>query len=284
MQGSRPADPQFREFQSRGDLPWSPSKPDTACHPDQSLTPSAFLAAGTTRPSLPPSWALARDMKIKPEKPMFGSRKPKTVHKGHLCLPLLLPKNSRQESALRKSVKPLQLKAKPIYSPEPQRAGTEEREVERERSPQSSTGRQFSLRWQVNRASRCPLRWKADAASEAVIITVAAGGQPHTSSTPPPAPPTPPCPHTDRSLGQLRLRPDGGRGGGNHEAAGQDGVPRQQRAFLSLALPSTFSGLESGDLGSLLTWQLAPRGPQASPTRWGLSAPPRQAGRLNRGG
>lgn len=164
VQGSQPADPQFREFQSRGDLPWSPSKPDTARHPDQSLTPSALLAVGRTQPSLRPSWALARDVEIKPEKPMFGSRKPKTVHKGRLCLPLLLPGNSRKESALRKNVKPLLLKAKPIYSPEPQRAGTEEREVEMERSPQSSAGRQFPLRWQVNRASRCPIRWKADAA------------------------------------------------------------------------------------------------------------------------
>ena len=51
------------------------------------------------------------------------------------------------------------------------------------------------------------------------------------------------------------------------------GVPRQQRAFLSLALPSTFSGLESGELGSLLTRQLAPRGPQASPTPLGPQCP-----------
>lgn len=192
MQGSWPADPQFREFQSRGDLPGLPASQTRPPHPDQSHTPSALLTAGRTLPSLRPTWALARDVKIKPEKPMFGSRKPKTVHKGHLCLPLLLPGNSRKESALRRNVKPLLLKAKPIYSPEPQRAGTEEREVERERSPQSSTGRQFSLRWQVNRTSRCPLGWKADAASEAVMITVATGGQPHTSSTPPPPPPPAP--------------------------------------------------------------------------------------------
>lgn len=80
--------------------------------------------------------------------------KPKTVHKGRLLPPALLPGNSRKESAFKKNVKPLLLKAKPIYSPEPQRAGTEEREVEMERSPQSSAGRQFPLRRQVNRASR----------------------------------------------------------------------------------------------------------------------------------
>lgn len=162
---------------------------------------------------------------------MFGSRKPKTVHKGHLCLPLLLPGNSRKESALRRNVKPLLLKAKPIYSPEPQRAGTEEREVERERSPQSSTGRQFSLRWQVNRTSRCPLGWKADAASEAVMITVATGGQPHTSSTPP-APPHQPPPPVPGPAQAERL--DGGRGGGNHEAAGQDGGPQAAESIFVL--------------------------------------------------
>ena len=99
-----------------------------------------------------------------------------------------------------------------------------------------------------------------------MIITVATGGQPHTSSTTPLPPPPVPGPAQAE-------RPDGGWGGSNHEAAGQDGVPRQQRAFLSLALPSTFSGLESGELGSLLTWQLAPRGPRASPTLLGPHCP-----------
>lgn len=88
---------------------------------------------------------------------------------------------------------------------------------------------------------------------------------------PPPAPPT--SPH-HQSLGQLRLR--GWMGAGEEVTTRlrvKMGVPRQQRAFLSLALPSTFSGLESGDLGSLLTWQLAPRGPQASPTPLGPQCP-----------
>lgn len=78
------------------------------------------------------------------------------------------------------------------------------------------------------------------------------GSASHTSSTTP-------CPH-HQSLGQLRLR--GQMGAGEEvttEGCGQDGVPRQQRAFLSLALPAYILRSWSQRTGLLLTWQLAPR-------------------------
>lgn len=68
---------------------------------------------------------------------MFGSRKQKTVHKGRLCLPPPPPRKLQERERFKKNVKPLLLKAKPIYSPEPQRAGTQEREVgDGEKSPE----------------------------------------------------------------------------------------------------------------------------------------------------
>lgn len=62
----------------------------------------SVLHAGRARCSLLLPWAVARDVKIRQEKFMFGERKPKAVHKSHLCFLLSLLGNTRKERALRK--------------------------------------------------------------------------------------------------------------------------------------------------------------------------------------
>lgn len=66
------------------------------------LPPNALSTAGRAGCSLRLPWPVARDVKIRQEKSMFRQRKPKTVHKSHLCFLLLFLGTSRKESTLRK--------------------------------------------------------------------------------------------------------------------------------------------------------------------------------------